>query len=147
MAQLAAVLTEAPLPSLNHQFVETFVRPHGLELAATPIFVDAIEHLAGQRRLPASPTQWAHGLRVVLWPVAWLLSETGNTEKIWQRTRNSQRRAAWTATKEARKAASQDRITIHRERKRAADQRRKRRTRWREEIRHRWRSLFFPKAS
>jgi hypothetical protein len=146
MAQLRTVLANVPPPSLNHQFVQTFVRPHGLEHAATPIFVDAIERLADQRRLPASSPLWARGLRGVLWPLALLLRETGDTEKIWRETRRSERTVTVESENAARKAAQVNRMAVHRERKRATEQRRKRMIRWRTEFRTRWRSLFF-KAS
>jgi hypothetical protein len=50
LAQLAGVLDEdAEGAERRRQFVESFVRPHGLDKPATPIFADAIEELA---RLP-----------------------------------------------------------------------------------------------
>ncbi len=51
-------------------FVEGFVRPHGLEMAATPMLADAIERL-GQLRVeaPANP-MWLRVLRRALRPVA-----------------------------------------------------------------------------
>jgi hypothetical protein len=48
----------------TRRFVESFVRPHGIERPATPIFADAVEGL-GRRRAPmaATPPVWATLLR------------------------------------------------------------------------------------
>lgn len=67
--QLAALLAGADdggLPA-GRRFVESFVRPHGLERAATPLFVDAIEQLAriGATVEPETPA-WRLPLRLLL---------------------------------------------------------------------------------
>ena len=50
--------------SQARQFVSTFIRPHGIERPATPIFVDAIERLAGERAAPPQSTPvWTYVLR------------------------------------------------------------------------------------
>jgi hypothetical protein len=47
LAQLAASVAARGSPYLPARaFVESFVRPHGLDTAATPLFVDALERLA-----------------------------------------------------------------------------------------------------
>jgi hypothetical protein len=47
-AQLARVLDEDPADAEQlRRFVESFVRPHGLDKPATPILADAVEELAG----------------------------------------------------------------------------------------------------
>lgn len=53
------------------RFVEDFVRPHGLDVPATPIFVDAIEELAarGRRRREHAPLA-LRALRPLLAPLA-----------------------------------------------------------------------------
>ena len=52
-AQLARVLDEdAPGAERRRRFVESFVRPHGLDRPATPILADAVEELAAQTRVP-----------------------------------------------------------------------------------------------
>lgn len=38
----------------RERFVATFVRPHGLDRAATPIFADAVERIAAEEPLPAA---------------------------------------------------------------------------------------------
>jgi hypothetical protein len=46
-AQLAAGLrNESHHAERQRRFLEAFVRPHGLDQAATPVFADAVEHLA-----------------------------------------------------------------------------------------------------
>jgi hypothetical protein len=55
--QLAGVLAGEPVPS-TERFVREFVRPHGLEVPAAPLFVDEVERLATAtaprpRRTPA----------------------------------------------------------------------------------------------
>jgi hypothetical protein len=153
-AQLRTALVTAPAASANDAFVEAFVRPHGLARPATPIFADAIERLPALRRAPSSSPVWARCIRAGLWPLAWMLCETGNTEQIWRTTRRSERTAAQDAQRAMRKAAQDaqssirkteqaERMAAHRARKRAADQRRKRILRWRTDLRTRWQSFFF----
>ena len=55
----------------SRRFVEAFIRPHGLDRAATPVFADAVEALASSaaarvRRTPPG----ARLLRLLLWPLA-----------------------------------------------------------------------------
>jgi len=51
-------------------FVERFVRPHGRDRAATPIFVEALEALpAGVAARPRSEPLWAPLLRALIWPL------------------------------------------------------------------------------
>jgi hypothetical protein len=56
--QLARVLDEdAAGAERRRRFVESFVRPHGLDRPATPILADAVEELARvrvERRVPAA---------------------------------------------------------------------------------------------
>jgi hypothetical protein len=70
-AQLSALLTGSDDGGLDavRRFVETFVRPHGLDQAATPLFADAIEGLAQSGATVAHAEQsWAPLLRLVLLP-------------------------------------------------------------------------------
>ena len=62
----------------SRRFVEAFIRPHGRTAAATPVFVDAVEHLAGRgfswtSAVPRSDARLAVA-RLLLTPIAWLLS-------------------------------------------------------------------------
>ena len=55
--QLARVLEDrAEDAEQRRRFVESFVRPHGLDRPATPIFADAVEQLAGARVAPTTGT-------------------------------------------------------------------------------------------
>jgi hypothetical protein len=55
--QLARVLEDrAEDAEQRRRFVESFVRPHGLDRAATPIFADAVEQLATARVAPTTGT-------------------------------------------------------------------------------------------
>jgi hypothetical protein len=52
-------------------FVEGFVRPRGLDVAATPLLASAIEALAGMpARSPARASIGARALRLALYPIA-----------------------------------------------------------------------------
>ncbi len=54
VAQLATVLDEDEADAERRRaFVESFVRPHGLDRPATPILADAVEELAGVRAAPS----------------------------------------------------------------------------------------------
>ena len=109
LAQLRTVLAAPPPSSLNDAFVQAFVRPHGLQRAATPIFVDALEQLAVRHRAPYVPPLWARVVRLGLWPLAVMMRETADTEQIWRTGR----------------------MGAHRDRKRAHQRRRKQVLRWR----------------
>ena len=52
------------------RFVRTFVRPHGMDVQATPILVDALERLASASRAPARMPPALYPLRVILWIAA-----------------------------------------------------------------------------
>ena len=55
----------------TRQFIQAFIRPNGLDQAATPLVVEAVEHFAEGPRLEVEPTPvGASVLRVVLAPVA-----------------------------------------------------------------------------
>ena len=52
-------ILDAPVPSnVNRGFLETFIRPGGLDVAATPRFADAIEALASQVASPTCVSSW-----------------------------------------------------------------------------------------
>jgi hypothetical protein len=70
-AQLGAVLEgRAEHAERTRRFVESFVRPRGLDRAAAPILAEEIERLADDRAVPARPGAAAYGLRVLLLPLA-----------------------------------------------------------------------------
>jgi hypothetical protein len=53
-------------------FVRSFVRPHGLDVAATPVFVDAVERMQGMA-VPAVSEPWLRELakRILQWGLSW----------------------------------------------------------------------------
>ena len=75
-AQLNGTLASGETTSArSRNFVEAFVRPHGLSSAATPIFADAVDALASQPRLsPSSEPLGTRFLRAVMAPAARLTS-------------------------------------------------------------------------
>jgi hypothetical protein len=86
-AQLERSIVEGDAEGLNQRFLRRFVRPRGLDVAATPLYVDAIEELAAgpaptPRRYPiAAPL-----VRLALAPVAASIRRK-------QRRRKQERRA------------------------------------------------------
>ena len=54
----------------RRRFVERFVRPHGRDVAATPVFVDALERLAAQPRPRIDPSPRAGVARLALFVAA-----------------------------------------------------------------------------
>jgi hypothetical protein len=135
-AQLDAALAN---PSTEIKpFVRTFVRPYGLDVAATPLFTAAVESLASVRAAGNRP-EWGEGVsrRVLERMLAlrhsepherWLYSER-ERESIQRlrdgRTRKAQQRAADRRAREAAKQARADArlraIEEHRAAKEAKD--------------------------
>jgi hypothetical protein len=72
VAQLTSLMTDGSEERQNaRRFIQAFVRPHGLDAAATPHVVTAIERAAaGAVREPASPTMAVRALRLALLPAA-----------------------------------------------------------------------------
>ncbi|MEE2636408.1 MAG: putative sugar O-methyltransferase, partial [Acidobacteriota bacterium] len=106
--QLSAVIDEGRAPSAR-QFIETFVRPYGLDTAATPRLVDAL--LALQLRMPtvsSLPFQlWP--ARATLWGVAVVtyLTDFHERRKELHRARRRYAKAAWRYYKTKRKTCAQ----------------------------------------
>ena len=66
--QQLAALAAGEAPRRNRAFVERFVRPHGLETAATPVFANAVESLAARpASAPERPPFWVFLLRPVVY--------------------------------------------------------------------------------
>jgi hypothetical protein len=64
-------LAEGDAESLNERFLRRFVRPYGLDVAATPLYVEAIEELAaGPAPAPRRDPVAAPLVRLALFPVA-----------------------------------------------------------------------------
>lgn len=95
-AQLAASLATGAAPGHgNRRFVEVFIRPHGLEAPATPIFVAAVESM---ERVPAPHPErvpaWMYLLRAPLLAVALLVRlALGASDPSGDRTSQEIRRA------------------------------------------------------
>jgi hypothetical protein len=75
----------------NHRFVERFLRPRGVGVAATPVFVESVERLAAaQRRRPVLPPAWIYLLRPVVYAlvlagrIPWLERIFWNPAKVRQ---------------------------------------------------------------
>lgn len=69
---LASVLGGAEVDrTRSDRFVHAFVRPHGIDTAATHVFVEALEAVAAQAApTPEPPPLWAAAVRPFLWPFA-----------------------------------------------------------------------------
>jgi hypothetical protein len=82
--QLGAALDgRGPGPDVARRFVESFVRPHGLDVACTPILVDTIEDLGRQGKVrPAHPPRWGVPIRLALLPVVTV------GVRLWARVRS-----------------------------------------------------------
>ena len=104
MLQLKALLSE-PAPRSNPEFVREFIRPYGLDEAATPRFSDAIERLAAS---PAPRHRLGLSLAVILRPLLYLVllfrRLRYRSKRTWKKLRkNARRRIA--LTKKALRAA------------------------------------------
>ncbi|HVR76112.1 MAG TPA: hypothetical protein VMT52_17405 [Planctomycetota bacterium] len=69
LGQLGEALAGRGLdPARGREFVQRFIRPHGLDVAAAPIFVDRIEELAASSRpAPRRARPWHFPLRAILY--------------------------------------------------------------------------------
>jgi hypothetical protein len=72
VTQLAQLLSDGRAERQSaRRFIQAFVRPHGLDVPATPRVVSAIQGAAADRaRRPASPSAATRALRVALLPAA-----------------------------------------------------------------------------
>ena len=96
-AQLALSLTAAGDERPGQAFVRAFVRPHGLDRPATPVFCDAVEELLAMPRPAPVATPWRLvALRWMMSPVFRLLRRMYGAEVIrddWSRREAEQARA------------------------------------------------------
>jgi hypothetical protein len=95
-AQLRAVIAEEPDTTASRRFVETFLRPYGLDVAATPRFADAVEALQGLRvpgsgRVPSLPGRGVLKAMVVI-------SES-RAHRAWMWGPEERRRDEWRVRK------------------------------------------------
>jgi hypothetical protein len=72
VAQLAEIVRGGHDDDQRRTFVQSFVRPHGLDRPATGIYADAVEELASLQ--PGPPQRGARALWALLGVEAWLTS-------------------------------------------------------------------------
>jgi hypothetical protein len=91
--QLADVLAEPErMQAAIEGFLGSFVRPHGLDVDATPRVTDAIEQLAARGRTKRLiPPVWNFPLQAVMWPAACWLRLRYEAMKVVHVTRKLQR--------------------------------------------------------
>ena len=93
VAELAASVAQAdPAVHHNRAFVEAFVRPRGLDVPATPGFVDAVESLARAGVAPTAEPWWVPRLRRALEPLAKRTSGTFAEQIARERRRRIEER-------------------------------------------------------
>jgi hypothetical protein len=85
VAQLRAVVAD-PVEAVerDRRFVESFIRPHGIQVAAVPVFVEAIGSLAALPSRPPVPASWlARAARVPLSGAAWTAQVLAEDRPLW----------------------------------------------------------------
>jgi hypothetical protein len=124
--QLGRSLQEAD-PRVHHNkvFVEAFVRPKGLAVAAAPGFAESVEELAAMRPRAEADPFWIPLLRTALVPLARHTSGTFAQQVSRERRRRQKRRnkEERVAMLEAARTAQKTQIQEEREARRAAEAR------------------------
>jgi hypothetical protein len=124
-AQLATSLDSSGHPSVNHEFVREFIRPHGLERPATPVLCDALEAIPALPKPSPERTPWH--LVLVRWAtypvflVLWRMFGAQLFRDDWRRTdrEHQERLEAYERERQARERAVED-TKRDREKRRAA---------------------------
>jgi hypothetical protein len=118
-AQIAASVAcdQAELPH-NRDFVERFIRPRGLQWAATPAFADAVEQAAGAPCRPQAEALWEAGVRFALRGVARATSGTFAEKLGRERRRAREERAREERLAALRAAREEERALRRREQER-----------------------------
>jgi hypothetical protein len=102
VASMARSLAAAdPAVHHNRSFVEAFVRPAGIDRAATPLFADAVERVAALRLEPQAEPLWVRGLRRALTPLARRTMGTFS-DQIGRERRRLEKKRAYVRKAEAR---------------------------------------------
>jgi hypothetical protein len=85
VAQLAHALADpGAAAAADRRFVERFIRPHGIDRPAVPIFVGAIESLAALPALsPAADRAWVRAVRGPSLLLAWTARELADDRPLW----------------------------------------------------------------
>jgi hypothetical protein len=128
VAQLEESLRGFPMDvHPNRSFIESFVRPRGLNVAATPAFVEAVEQLAELEPARLRAPRWVPALRRALAPLARrTLGTFAEHESRERRYRDKQQaRAQRMAALETQRAAEKARIVEERRLRREAARREK----------------------
>jgi hypothetical protein len=115
LEQLARSL-EGRAASRNRAFVETFVRPAGLDRAAADVFVEAVEQLGAVEPAPVEASAWARVVRPAMWPLARLTERA--LARADDRTSHELRRLRQKAQYREEKEAAERRLEDVRERQR-----------------------------
>jgi hypothetical protein len=99
VAQLGERLKDpAAAHAETQRFVASFIRPHGIDRAATPIFADAVERLAGLERRPqATMPAWGVAVRPLLVATSGVAAGVGllmNPERLARAARQARKKAS-----------------------------------------------------
>jgi hypothetical protein len=132
LAELAGTLARpVGRDARNQRFVRAFVRPQGLDVPATPVFVAAVEDLAGASPLPAQVLPFWHTAVQPLVRAVARSSEEGWLRPVLRdgteltidraRLRKSAQRSAKSAAR-AERVAEKRRLTDTRHRERRREQ-------------------------
>ncbi len=125
--QLADVMAQPPAPGLNDQFVQAFIRPRGLDVPATPLFVDAVESLeavsvAARRTASMAGRVLLKGFLAVAGSRAggaWMMDEEERESQAWREAKvaaAADQRRAQASEQQAKAARKQTRDREKRER-------------------------------
>jgi hypothetical protein len=79
--------TDPDFVERNRRFLESFVRPFGLDQPATPLLCDAVERLDELTPVPERETTGQKILRTALWPLARLAHKLGRRRKFARRAK------------------------------------------------------------
>jgi hypothetical protein len=88
------------------RFVAAFLRPHGLEVACTPILANAIEQAARETATPARDAIAARALRLGALPLAWLVGLFSEGGRL--RVKKGALKKAYPKTRRAARATAKD---------------------------------------
>lgn len=84
LAHLAQLLRNpGEVAGRTQAFVESFVRPHGLQTPGGAVFADAVDALGRVRRAPARPSIWQWLARAACYPVAVLVRRLNVDRPLW----------------------------------------------------------------
>jgi hypothetical protein len=76
----AALASSSDASARSHKFVAAFLRPHGVDRPATPMFVDAVEQTAASR---SAATPASRPFTPVLVPLAWVARRLAEDRPVW----------------------------------------------------------------